>query len=135
MQCFSQVDAVWHNGRSIDFSKAGVPVGGLSGKPIVTDDHSTKLHQSLDLLQQSKGAETEVDLSNEKECSIEGYNIIDVRKNVYMNSISSITIPSRQKNGKFEVTWSSDAVEISNQPYSQCEEKNFPSNAMQSKKD
>lgn len=86
----------------------------FSGTYTLTEGLGTEPNQSFRHLPQWEVAETEVNLSTKLECSIEGYNITDVLRTVDMNSTSHITKPTKQKEGAFKATLSSDNLKTSN---------------------
>lgn len=63
----------------------------MSVKSTVTDSSSTKHYQSFAQWSQWEGAEIHVNLSNDEERGIEGYDISDEAKKVDANSTSNIS--------------------------------------------
>lgn len=115
----SQAQKTQRNGKTTSFSQHGDTVKGVRGRSSVSGRPSTK-SQIFAELPQLKGADAEVNLNNEEENCIRGYNIIDVPKIVDTNFTSNKTTLTKQKDGIFKAKLSSDDVKISNQTASQC---------------
>lgn len=67
-----------------------------------------------------------MNLINEEECGIEGYNIHDGPKDVDTNFTSYIATLTKQKDVKFNTTLFSDAVKPSHQGPFECKKLTFP---------
>lgn len=75
-----------------------------------TDGPPRKRHLSISQLPYLTGPEAQVNLSNEEECGIEGYNIIAAPKYVDRNSISNIATTMRQRARTYKETLSTDVL-------------------------
>lgn len=58
----------------------------MIGRSTVTDGQCTEPYEYFSQWPQSEGADTEVGWSHEEKCAVEGYNVINVRKNVVSNA-------------------------------------------------
>lgn len=134
MQRLSQIKEMKSIGRTISFSLHRVTVDGVIGRSTVTDGPSTKHRQPIFYLRQSEGVEKKMNLSNDKECGIQGYNINDVPKSIDTNSTSNKSTPAKHKDWKFKALLSSDAVKPSKQAASQCKELTFTASTIANNK-
>lgn len=108
--------------------------GGARGTSTVTDGRSRKPHPTFAQWSQSEGAKTESNMTNDEKYGTEHYSINGVPKDVDTNSTSSLTTPTKQKDGTFNATLMSDVVKPSNQAVFHCKELTFPPSSTASKK-
>lgn len=112
--------------KTTNFSHHTVTGGVVSGRSTVTDSLSTNPYSSFAKLSKPEGAETDLNLNNEQECSIKGYIVFDVSKDTDKNFTSSISTFYKQNDRTFKAKASSDALETSNQAASKSKELTFP---------
>lgn len=130
MQRLNTFNAMQRNGRTINFSCHWITVGGVSGRYTRTDSLSTNRYEFFAHLLRREGAETEVNISSEKEgCMKAQISVIGQRMLTRTLHLPKLHFLSR-KRGHSKRHYRQMRQKIQAQVASQCKELAFPSGSI-----